>query len=465
MTTLAPATAAVPPLVQGLPILGNALDMSNDMIPFLVKSYQQFGPVFRVRALNQELIVLAGPEANTFVTQEGTDKLRSHEAWTPYNEEFGITLSMVNSDGDQHLRLRKLFKPYFSQTNLLSDIPRLIGIAQRAIDQLPDSAEISALALCRAIVTDQLGQALANYSPANDIPHMVRTIRTALNVLTVGKWPRLMLRNPRYRRARRQFIKMGQKIVQQHRAGLVPQDDMISAMLQASQSGEFQEAFGEEAQIVLMALSPFVAGLDTAANECTFMLYELLHHPDIMAQCVADADRIFADGIPDHQRFKTAEALHHAMMETLRCHSIAPGIDRTAAQSFDFGGYHIAEGQRVFIATTVAHFLPELYADPLAFDITRYSEPRKEHKQKGAYAPFGVGTHICLGAGAAEAQIILVTAILLHTLEIEAVNPTAHLGVKIDPTPTLGMKFKVRVTKRRHGDMAAPDPAMQPIGG
>jgi hypothetical protein len=51
---------ALPPLARGLPLLGNALDMQRDLIAFLVEQYKQSGPVFRVRALNQEFVVLAG---------------------------------------------------------------------------------------------------------------------------------------------------------------------------------------------------------------------------------------------------------------------------------------------------------------------------------------------------------------------------------------------------------------------
>ena len=74
--------AAAPPLAPGLPILGSALPMARDVLGFLVEQYQQLGPIFRVRALNREMVVLAGAEANTFVTQEGADKFRSYEIWS-----------------------------------------------------------------------------------------------------------------------------------------------------------------------------------------------------------------------------------------------------------------------------------------------------------------------------------------------------------------------------------------------
>ena len=46
-----PTQAPLPPIVPGLPILGNALDLSQDVLQFLIKGYRQHGPIFRIRAL------------------------------------------------------------------------------------------------------------------------------------------------------------------------------------------------------------------------------------------------------------------------------------------------------------------------------------------------------------------------------------------------------------------------------
>ncbi|MGO8949828.1 MAG: cytochrome P450 [Ktedonobacterales bacterium] len=450
MAAVAIEARPLAPLVRGWPVLGSTWNMMNQMIPFLVKTYQQLGPIFRVRALNQELVIMAGPEANSFVAQQGADIFSSHHAWAKFTNEFGVDLSILNADGEQHARLRKFFKHDFSATNLMSDIPDLINIAQLILDRLNVGEEISALTLFRSIVTEQLGRTLAHYSPAGELDDMVRTVHTALNVYAFGQWPKWMVRLPAYQRSKRCYLNVGQTIVAQHRENSRARPDLVDTALRASRDDAYHFAFGTEEQIVFMALSPFVAGLDTVTNECTFMLYALLHHPNVLEQCRQDADRIFADGVPDLNQLKSAHALHHAMMETLRCYAIAPGVDRTATQTFEFAGYRVEQGQRVFLASTVAHFLPELYADPLKFDITRYDEPRKEHQQKGAYAPFGIGTHLCLGAGAAQMQIMLVMATLLRTLRVKDVSPRASLPIKNDPTPTLGKRFKIRVAERRY---------------
>ena len=42
------------PLASGLPLLGNAIQMGGDTLSFLTRTYQELGPIFRVRALTRE---------------------------------------------------------------------------------------------------------------------------------------------------------------------------------------------------------------------------------------------------------------------------------------------------------------------------------------------------------------------------------------------------------------------------
>ena len=38
-----------------------------------------------------------------------------------------------------------------------------------------------------------------------------------------------------------------------------------------------------------------------------------------------------------------------------------PAVQRTVTQPFEFAGYRVEAGTRIFIGTTVAHFIPELH--------------------------------------------------------------------------------------------------------
>lgn len=440
----------LPPLVPGLPVVGNAPALTRDLVSFILEQYKRFGPIFRVKAFNQEIVVLAGPEANTFVTQEGGDKFSSKEAWTSYGQEFGVDVQMQNIDGEPHLRMRKLLKPAYSVGSLLSDIPLLVEIEQNVLDKTPINAKVPALSLFRLIVTEQIGRMLTNHAPGEDLESLISVIRTSLKVHVNHTTPSFLLRLPAYQSAKKRVLRLGDMLVSEHQASKREKPDLVDVLLDAHKDERYADVLGGAAQLRYAATGPFVAGLDTVANECTFMLYALLNHPHILAQCVEEADQLFSNGIPTLAQVKDADVLRRTTQETLRLHSIAPVVARTAAKTFAFAGHRVQQGQSVIIGTTVSHFLPHLYPDPYTFDIGRYTEDRKEHKQRGAYVPFGIGTHLCLGAGAAESQIVLVMAALLHMASIEWADPGKKLPIKNDPTPTYGPAFRVRITSRRH---------------
>lgn len=437
-----------PPLVPGLPILGSTLDMSRDIIGLCLRQYRLHGPVFRLRALNQEMVVFAGPEANSFITQEGADKFRSYESWAPLGMELGTDTYIQSVDGEKHLQYRKVMKRGFSASMILGSLPQLVDIARQAVGRLPVGAELTGLQLFRSIVTEQLGQLLASRPVGSDLNPIAEFIGTALKVHVTKTAPAFMLRLPAYRRAKQRVIALGREIIAEHQTTTRPQPDLIDDVLAARQT--YPGLFDNEGQMLEAALGPFIAGLDTVSNECNFLLYALFNNPPVLDQCLAEADALFANGVPQPEQLRALDTLHYAMMETLRLYSIAPGVTRNAATDFTFNGYQIEEGQAVFLASTVSHFLPELFKNPHQFDITRYTPPRNEHKQRGAFSPFGIGAHTCLGAGAAEFQMMLVVASVLHLLKLEPLHGGKTLKITNDPTPTLGSRFRVRIAGHRY---------------
>jgi len=157
--------------------------------------------------------------------------------------------------------------------------------------------------------------------------------------------------------------------------------------------------------------------------------------PAVRERVQAETEVLFADGTPTPEQLNRVDVLHRTVLETLRRYPIASAAHRTVTQPFEFAGYRVDAGQHILIGTTVAHFLPDLHPDPYRFDIDRYLPQRNEHRMPGAFAPFGLGTHTCLGAGLAETQIMLTVATLLHAGRFEVGPPDYQLKVRSIPTP------------------------------
>jgi cytochrome P450 len=165
------------------------------------------------------------------------------------------------------------------------------------------------------------------------------------------------------------------------------------------------------------------------------MLYALLSHPDILERVQQEVDAALSNGTPKSETFAGMKTLHDAAMETLRLYPLSAAIQATAATTFEFAGHRIEEGQNLVVATTVPHFLEELYPNPLRFDVDRFRPPREEHCRPGAFAPFGLGPHICLGAGLATSLIVVTMASLLQAARFATHPPDYELKIGMIPVP------------------------------
>ena len=143
------------------------------------------------------------------------------------------------------------------------------------------------------------------------------------------------------------------------------------------------------------------------------------------------------------------DVTHRVAMETLRIYPIIPALTRIVSNSFEFEGYRVPAGAQVLLGTTVGHHLPEYFPEPDRFDIERYTKSRMEHRQPGAFAPFGVGRHRCIGSGFAELQIAVTMAAIVREADLELERPGRPLKIKLSPAAHPDDSARIRLVRRR----------------
>lgn len=442
------------PLVRGLPLLGSVFAMARDPARFFVDAYRKYGPVFRVRLVNQTYTVIAGVEAANFMgTREGKECLRSKEFWQGLVEEYGATRTLVGEDGETHKQLREIMKRGYSRDSIRGRYNELVEITDGAMrrDWLPGT-EVPVVEAMQYMVVDQLGTILTGSAPLEYVKDIRTTILYILNVLVTRQRPKILLKRPQYKKAKARVFELGERMIAEMRAGLAskPADErnLIDDILQANVD---HPEIMPDSDLVLTVTGPYVAGLDTVANTTAAIVYTVLKHPDVHARVLQEVDALFATGTIDEDALmKRIPSLQGAIMETMRLYPIAVAQMRTATRDFRFAGHLIRAGELLYVGTSVPHFMHEFYPDPEKFDIDRYAKPRAEHMQSGAYSPYGRGPHTCLGKSLAEVQIALSMARLFHRLDLELESENYVLKTKTAPTPGPAMDFKVRVRGYRN---------------
>lgn len=417
----------------------------------LVALYRLYGPIFRLPQLanEPEHIILAGPEVNVFVARHEDDFFTTREQWEAFDAQMSRELGHAGKarDGAANRQRRAASARNWSRARILDQIPQMIEITQAATAEWQPGASIDVHASMRRLVAEQLGRMLLGCTPGEYLDDFLVFLNTTLiNTVAANKEIGERSGSAAYTRARERVQEFSLQAYEAHLRHPQPngKPDMLDeAIAQAASHSETPDA----SRIGMVVLGPMMAGLDTVANSLCFALYSLLVNAEVCQRVQAEVDAAFRSGPLTWEKLTNLPDLHGAMMETLRRYPVATSHPVRVAHPLTVAGSRLSPGDRVNIAMTVPHFLEELYPDPLRFDIDRFRAPRNEHRQPGAYAPFGLGDHTCLGAGIAEVQLMVTIATLLHSFTLELDPPTYRLVIAHHPTAVPGNNFRIKVVE------------------
>lgn len=438
-----------PPLVPGLPLIGNTLGLIRQhWRPFVVDAYRRFGPVFRFRAVHFELTVLAGPKANELLIRDSEGLLSLRPNFEEFIGELGTERFIILLEGDDHRQMRHLLQKTLSKNSVQSYIPQMIEVTREAAQRWRPGDPIRVLPATRRIVLDQLGLALANQRIGQSFDAFEYFFSALIHVFSIHDRPRWWLRRRRYKDAKAEVMRFAREVLGAHRrVGESRAHDMVDDLL------EFRNADGSsltESDLLANCLIPYFGGLHTSANTTAFLIYEVLKNPNLHARLQAEADRFFRGRSTAPESLAKLQDFEAAVLETLRLHPATPSVPRTAVKDFEFEGSRIKAGCSLFVHTTLMHDMEEHFPDPARFDIDRFLAPRNEHlKMPGAFAPFSLGPHMCLGAPFAQMQVMMTVATLLHEFDLELDPPDYDLRERNTPIPSPEPKFAIRVRRRR----------------
>lgn len=432
------------PTVSGWPIIGNTKSFIDDPIEFLVGSYNKYGPVFRMKTINQDIIVLAGLEANKFLSKNANELLTTKEFWGSFVKSLDAETILVALDGPPHANLRKVLMRGYSPKMIANRFPTVTKITEDTLAKNLGKS-INVVPFVQRLITEQLGYLLTNKGPGSYYEHLSYFIRVTLNVTVLKMWPKAMLYSPRYRNAKKKINELSSIIVKEHKENKNDFPDLVDDILSAQEQGLITLT---PEDLVLSVVGPFFAGMDTVTNTISVIIYALAQHPDVLTRIRAEVDEVFENGLPDLKNLKKMEVTHRAVLEALRRYPVTPIIPRTAVKDFVFANCQIKAESSVYMAQVVPHFLPELFKNPYDFDIDRFAPPREEHRQRFAFNPYGLGAHRCLGAQLGEIQMILTLATLVQKVNIELVPKNYKLKMRtlptIGPEPKFSVKFSAR---------------------
>ena len=410
---------------------------------------KEYGPVFQIRPpFARPMTFLSGPEANHWVHRHGRLHLKAGNYFADFEKVYGAHGVLPSLDGADHFRLRKAMGPAYSRARLSGQLDE---VYRRAREYMADwtVGEAVPVRSCRKMINAQLSPLSLSVESQDIIDDLMDFKERALTTHIVNALPRFMLNTPGMKRRAKAVDTLLERIQSVHtpaqRAGCPRNlaDDWLS--LHASDPQLVPEAN------LRFALSAALVASVYLGDALSFAVYAMASQPELHGRIRAEADALFANGDPDGEDFNQSsmEVTHRFLIECLRMYPIVPMSMRDVMNGFVFEGYEIPVGSRVFIAQTASHYMDDVFPDPFSFDIDRYLPPRDEHRGPG-YAPYGLGTHRCLGSRWMDLQLAVNVLMIARYFTLE-VSPASYVdALKFSPLPSLkpSAKLKFRVVEQ-----------------
>ena len=424
---------------------------AGNLPKFFAEQAERVGPAYSVKLPSTQFVVLAGAEMNHWVGRKGRLHLRTRDYLEDLQTAWGTARSIASMDGADHYRMRKASRAGTARKVVEDRLAELFLLGRRSFRQWPVGHVLPGEMTCQRWLGRQIARLTTSFDPSDElIDGLLAFEFRALLVYVMGMLPAISLRTPRMRRAHKAVLQTYAEIFASH-SPAQRQDaprDIVDDLMDLH---EGDPQFLPETDLEFAFIAPLIAG-HYCGSAMSFALYEMMTHPDLAERIAAEADALFADGDPAASSFDmdAIDVTHRFMMENLRLHPVIPVHNRTAANSFEVDGKLVPARSTVMVAYPAPHFMAEHFAEPDKFDIERFAPPRNEHRKRGAYQPFGIGAHTCLGQRFTEFAMVADLLLLAHHLELEMVP--ANYKLKISPLPKFSpnKKFKFRVKRIRN---------------
>ena len=327
------------------------------------------------------------------------------------DEDFGgrRRVSILNAEGDVHVRLRRLVAPAFSPRSADRLRPFMRDVINNLVDPIANKGEAEIVAdICEPypipIICELLG------APKEDWQLFSRLATDILRIFSDN----LIEILPTILAAQDEINAYTRGLIEQRRS--VPLDDLLTDLIKSEEAGD--KLTTDELEMMVEAV--IVGGTDTTRNQLGLALAIFAEHPDQWEMLANDPT-----------------LAPRAVEEVMRYHGAVGGTIRFASEDIEYNGVLFPKGTFMSTSMATGNFDTAVFPTPEKFDITR--EPVGQ-----PHLSFGAGIHYCLGASLARAELQEAFVLLAQRMPNLALNGPVEYkptGVGIFGPSSLPVRF------------------------
>jgi cytochrome P450 len=450
--TLLLVSGKEPPVLPGLPYVGNALPYMRDPLRFLRGARERLGDVVGVSLGPMTMTLVSHPDLveDVLVTRS---KLWQKDFFLRTSLRPVLGDGLLTSDGDFWRRQRRLAQPAFHRDRIAAYGGIMVEEGERLArrwrdgevrdvhkDMMRTTLEIVARTLFGAEVGDH----------AEDVGEALEAVQATVSDPLPLFFPILArVATPRRRRFARAVRKLDSIIfgvIEERRAGDAGEtDDLLSMLLHAQDDDGSRMS---DRQLRDECLTVFLAGHETTALNLSWTWLLLSQHPEVEAKLARELDDVLGDRAATAADVPNLKYTGNVITEALRMYPPAWSIGREAREEVELGGYRIPRGGNVWFSPWAIQRDERWFDDPDAFRPERWAGERAKALHRYAYFPFGGGPRFCIGQSFAQMEAVLLLATLARAFRVEVLPKPRAIP---EPSVTLRPKhgLRVRLAKRR----------------
>lgn len=445
-----------PPGPRGKPIIGVARAVRRDPSGFF-RTLREYRPLAAVRIGPFRVCLVNDAELVGEIFKDERGIMR--KAWGL--RQLGVLFGrgLPTDEGEHWRNARRHIKPMFRRERLRADaeVMREEALAQvrrwtdgETRDIHPDISRLALRIAARCFFGTKLdersiaaiGAALTEAMDAFE-GAMVRGLMLPL------RWP--LPRNRPLHRAVHRLRAEVEAIVAARcdEAG----DDLLGELLNLAADPEsgFTERDARDNLIAFL-----IAGHETTALAITWSLHCLGQNPEAERKLHAELDAALAPGqSPAYDDLDRLEWTRQVVQEAMRLYPPTWGIGRENRKPFTLGGYRIRRRSQIMMMQSYMHHDERYFEEPEEFRPERFDKELPPCARQ-AYFPFGGGSRVCIGAGFAMTEAVLVLATLArHWRFVPPPGQEIELQTAITLRPRHGVPMRLERRPQANIESAA----------
>lgn len=251
-------------------------------------------------------------------------------------------------------------------------------------------------------------------------------------------------------------------LIAEHRAGGMPEDLLTVMLGQTADGAPLLETENIRNQIMTF----LIAGQLTTSELMPTTVYNLVHHPAVLARVRDEVDEVFDpddDYLPTYDDIGRLTFLRQVISETLRLSPPVLNFDRMALQDTVIGGrFPVKRGEAVTVLTGALHRQPQWGDNVELFDPGRFDAAEAAERPTALFKPFGTGERSCIGRQFALHEAAMAIARLVHRYRlVDSHHYVLQWDGQMSRRP---VGFELDLVRRTPDERrrATPEPTAQP---